>query len=277
MRLRNVDSNPHLASQGFPRWLSAKASACRCRRPGFDPWVGKIPGRRTWQPTPVFLPGESHGQRGAWWTRVHGVAKSRQDWVTKSPPPPPVTLFRAAAVLVLLDIFRLPLSWQEAEGPKQDQDPGLSLTAPSLSLFSLLAREFVDWLRNLTTCTLKGWPWSYLITELEGDLRCYGIYSSSLGEVFAQNTALWAPTQTCGSSVSQGVAQESAFPALTPPSWSDGEHLRSWAGILELNHLTPPLPPSLVLIFCSASLTEMLGLFYLNTSNGKELTHSHSF
>ena len=29
----------------------------------FDPWVGKIPGRREWQPTPVFLPGESHGQK----------------------------------------------------------------------------------------------------------------------------------------------------------------------------------------------------------------------
>ena len=34
------------------------------RRPGFDPWVRKIPWRRAWQPTPVFLPGESHGQRG---------------------------------------------------------------------------------------------------------------------------------------------------------------------------------------------------------------------
>ena len=30
---------------------------------GFDPWVGKIPWRRKWQPTPVLLPGESHGQR----------------------------------------------------------------------------------------------------------------------------------------------------------------------------------------------------------------------
>ena len=30
---------------------------------GFDPWVGKIPWRRVWEPTPVFLPGESHGQR----------------------------------------------------------------------------------------------------------------------------------------------------------------------------------------------------------------------
>jgi len=33
------------------------------KRPGFDPWVQKISWRREWQPTPVFLPGESHGQR----------------------------------------------------------------------------------------------------------------------------------------------------------------------------------------------------------------------
>ena len=31
--------------------------------PGFDPWVGKISWKREWLPTPVFLPGESHGQR----------------------------------------------------------------------------------------------------------------------------------------------------------------------------------------------------------------------
>ena len=35
----------------------------QCRRLRFDPWVGKIPWRRKWQPTPVHLPGESHGQR----------------------------------------------------------------------------------------------------------------------------------------------------------------------------------------------------------------------
>ena len=33
------------------------------KRHGFDPWVWKIPWKRSWQPTPVFLPGESHGQR----------------------------------------------------------------------------------------------------------------------------------------------------------------------------------------------------------------------
>ena len=30
---------------------------------GVDPWIGKIPWRRAWQPTPLFLPGEPHGQR----------------------------------------------------------------------------------------------------------------------------------------------------------------------------------------------------------------------
>ena len=45
---------------------SGKESAWKCRRHkrrGFDPWDGKIPWRRAWQPAPVFLPGESHGQR----------------------------------------------------------------------------------------------------------------------------------------------------------------------------------------------------------------------
>jgi len=35
----------------------------QCWRPGFNLWVGKIPWRRVWQPTPVFFPGETHRQR----------------------------------------------------------------------------------------------------------------------------------------------------------------------------------------------------------------------
>ena len=46
----------------LPRWLSGKESACQCRRQGFHLWVGKIPWRSKWQPTPVFLPWKSHGQ-----------------------------------------------------------------------------------------------------------------------------------------------------------------------------------------------------------------------
>ena len=49
----------------FPGVSSGKEPTCQCRRHKrrrFDPQVGKIPWRREWQPTPVFLPGESHGQ-----------------------------------------------------------------------------------------------------------------------------------------------------------------------------------------------------------------------
>ena len=49
--------------QATEHTLSGRESTCQCRRHGFDPWVGKIPWRRKWQPTPVFLPGESDGQR----------------------------------------------------------------------------------------------------------------------------------------------------------------------------------------------------------------------
>ena len=44
-------------------WLGGKESTCQCRRHGFDPWVGEIPWRRKWHPTPVFLLGKFHGQR----------------------------------------------------------------------------------------------------------------------------------------------------------------------------------------------------------------------
>ena len=62
------------------RWLSGKESTCQCRRHRFDSWTRKIPWRRIWQSTPVFLPAESHGPRNlecytSW------VAKS-QTWLS---------------------------------------------------------------------------------------------------------------------------------------------------------------------------------------------------
>ena len=95
----------------------------QCRRPRFDPWVRKIPWRRKWQPTPIFLPGESYEGRSlvgyspwghkqldttehfhfhcqchsiiltgnpmdgvAWWATVHGVAKESDTtlWLSKN-------------------------------------------------------------------------------------------------------------------------------------------------------------------------------------------------
>ena len=50
LKEKNKQTNTHLQCR-------------RLRRPRFNPWVGKIPWRRAWQPTPVFFPGESQGQR----------------------------------------------------------------------------------------------------------------------------------------------------------------------------------------------------------------------
>ena len=47
-------------------WLSQERIPLQCRRPGLNPWVGKIPWRREQLPTPVFWPGESHGLYSPW-------------------------------------------------------------------------------------------------------------------------------------------------------------------------------------------------------------------
>jgi len=61
--------------KGFPDGSDCKERICmQCKRPRFNPWVGKIPWRKEWLPTPVFLPGEFHGQRSLVAT-VHGVTE----------------------------------------------------------------------------------------------------------------------------------------------------------------------------------------------------------
>ena len=77
-----VDSNPELTptlqvGMGFQVAIAIKEPACKCRkfkRSRFHPWVREIPWRRAWQPTPTFLPGESHG---AWQAAVHKVTQSQ--------------------------------------------------------------------------------------------------------------------------------------------------------------------------------------------------------
>ena len=70
--------------------MGKKKRIClQCRRPGFNPWVRKIPWRRAWQTTPVILPGESHEQRSLGAT-VCGVIKSQtwlSDWAQHAAPP----------------------------------------------------------------------------------------------------------------------------------------------------------------------------------------------
>ena len=63
----------NVQDRGFPGGTSGKELVCqcrRCKRSEFGPWVGKIPWRRAWQPTPAFLPGDSP------WTEESGGLQS---------------------------------------------------------------------------------------------------------------------------------------------------------------------------------------------------------
>ena len=67
-------------------WWLRQRICLHCRRPRFNPWIGKIRWRREWQPTPVFLHGESHGQRSLRATTL-GSCRVGHDW---APPPAPI-------------------------------------------------------------------------------------------------------------------------------------------------------------------------------------------
>ena len=73
----------HVCSTGFPGGSDGKESACNVGDLGSIPGLGRFPWRRAWQPTPVFLPGESP------WTKVPGSLQSmgsqrvRHNWATK--------------------------------------------------------------------------------------------------------------------------------------------------------------------------------------------------
>ena len=76
-------SNPFLPPWASLVPLMVKNLPAICQRPGFDPWVGKICWRKKWQPTPVFLPGESQGRGrlGSYGSQSHRVG---HDWATNT-------------------------------------------------------------------------------------------------------------------------------------------------------------------------------------------------
>ena len=96
--LLELNSSPQ-SLRGFPGGASGKEPACQCRRRKryrFHPRVGRMPWRREWEPTPIFLPGDPV-DRGDWQARVHGVTKSRtrlKQLSTLAPTPPSTALFK---------------------------------------------------------------------------------------------------------------------------------------------------------------------------------------
>ena len=85
----------HFSTVGLPLWFSWLRICLQCRRPGCDPWVGKIPWRRERLLTSVFWPGEFHGLYSPWgreesdtteqlssplWLGVQGEGRERKGW-----------------------------------------------------------------------------------------------------------------------------------------------------------------------------------------------------
>ena len=87
--LKSAFLPPASSTPGLSRWLSGKESTCqgrRLKRCSFDPWVGKIPWRRKWKPTPVFLSEKCHEQRSLEGSiQSMGSQRVRHDWATEHP------------------------------------------------------------------------------------------------------------------------------------------------------------------------------------------------
>ena len=113
------------ATWGFPggsvskKFICNKAGDClQCRRPGFDPCLGKTPWRSQWQLTPVFLPGKSYGQRNLVgyrsWGRKSKTLK-RYIWEIEATKPPPTEKAMAPHSSTLA--WKIP--WMEEPGRLQ--------------------------------------------------------------------------------------------------------------------------------------------------------------
>ena len=84
-----LDNTVYQCSLPLVYWSSdSKKSSCNAgdlgSNPGSDPWVRKIPWRREWHPTPVFLTGELHGQRSLVGYSPRGSQRVGHNWVTNT-------------------------------------------------------------------------------------------------------------------------------------------------------------------------------------------------
>ena len=157
------------AGWGSRIWISdssgGKESACNCRRPGFDPWVRKMPWSRGWLPTPVFLPGKSHGQMSLvgcslwvhkvghnWATNTHTHTQTLQSsWCCQSTKVQWKAVICLSLMLVgwsLAKMFFLFLS----ERTKASAEVSVF---PSFLLCSLLCPRFLGWCLT-SRCVLRG-------------------------------------------------------------------------------------------------------------------------
>ena len=113
---------------GLPWWFRGRESACRCRRCRLDSWVGKIPWRRKWQPTLVFLPEKSHGQRSLVGYRQQGHKSQIRlsDWTTTG------SLYLILFVLALFHMFIYIPFKSSKDSENRNSSPAFKNLSPTL-------------------------------------------------------------------------------------------------------------------------------------------------
>ena len=194
---------------GLPWWLSGKESTCQCRRCGFDPWVGKIPGEGNGNPLKYSCPGNPM-DRGAWWAIVQMVAnRAGHDLVTKQQPRKNIHLY------------------------------------PLLQVNSTIAWWLLSWSGYFTATWISS-EWSRLLTnglqvQFRLHLRFHGSFTSFPTLIFL----LIHPFHSCGLQESLQIsllhANLAAFPGsllLEPPAqglnFTAGPTIILWKGEAEL-------------------------------------------
>ena len=116
-----------------------------CGRPGFDPWVGKTPWRRKWQPTPVFLPGESHGRRSLTGYSPWGRKSEtwQNNWTSLQPPYAATVKPKRRRSVTAAASYPFYLPWSDGTGCRDFRFLILRFKpALSLSSFTFIRRLF---------------------------------------------------------------------------------------------------------------------------------------
>ena len=90
---------------GLLWWLCGKESTCQCKRHRFNPWVGTIPWRKKWQPTPLFLSGKSHEQRSLVGYSPWGHKRVGHDLITKQQQGGKTKLLKMNSMVFIIMIY----------------------------------------------------------------------------------------------------------------------------------------------------------------------------
>ena len=136
---------------------SLPPNTSRPRRSGFNPWVGKIPWRRKWQLTPVFLPEKSYGQKSLVGYSLWGL-RVRHDWMTN-------THTAGSLYLEVLHPQSQSFTSQKYLGKKIPESPKKqNLNLPCWQLFTEHLRCIYNYLHSIyTRCyrqtSEKLWVW----------------------------------------------------------------------------------------------------------------------